>query len=199
MAPVALAIGPSYDLANCRRGTWFAAILEALLDHSDVGGPNVHRSGVLLIVFVTGILLTLWAVPALCKHDVHAEEEAQTPKLAPVDRSMHEFMEYFFQPTYQRLKPAMASAPTDNARWRSIKSDAMILAEGGNLLQLRTPPRDPAKWNTFSVAVRDTAAQLYKAARKKDFEASRKSYELMLESCNACHKQFAGGKHILAP
>jgi hypothetical protein len=49
------------------------------------------------------------------------------------------------------------------------------------------------------VAVRDSAGQLYKAARKKDFDASRKSYEQMLTKCNSCHKQFAGGKHMLAP
>ena len=159
----------------------------------------MYRSRVWWGAFVAGVLVTLWVVPTVYRRDVQADEGAETHKLAPVDRSMHEFMEYYFQPTYQRLKPAMASAPTDNARWRAIKSDALILGEGGNLLQLRTPPRDPAKWNTLSVAVRDTAAQLYKAARKKDFEASRKSYELMLESCNACHKQFAGGKHILAP
>ena len=112
---------------------------------------------------------------------------------------MHEFMEYFFQPTYQRLKPAMASAPADRAGWRAIKSDAMILAEGGNLLLLPTPLRDPAKWNEFSVSVRDAAGQLYKQAKKKDFDACRKAYEQMLTSCNACHKQFAGSKHMLAP
>ena len=65
--------------------------------------------------------------------------------------------------------------------------------------RLRTPLRDPAKWNEYSVAVRDSAGQLYKAARKKDFDACRKTYEQMLTNCNSCHKQFAGGKHMLAP
>ncbi|HEV3299651.1 MAG TPA: cytochrome c [Planctomycetaceae bacterium] len=124
--------------------------------------------------------------------------QAET-KLAPVDKSMHEFMEYFFQPTYLRLKPSVAASAAANPSWGAIKSDALILAEGGNLLLLRTPLRDPAKWNEYSVAVRDSAGQLYKAARKKDFDACRKTYEQMLTNCNRCHKQFAGGKHILAP
>ena len=34
----------------------------------------------------------------------------------------------------------MAAAPADNAGWKAVKSDALILAEGGNLLLLRQPP-----------------------------------------------------------
>lgn len=33
----------------------------------------------------------------------------------------------------------MASEPTNNAGWKTIKSDALILAEGGNLLLSRSP------------------------------------------------------------
>jgi hypothetical protein len=127
------------------------------------------------------------------------ETPAAQTKLVPVDRSMHEFMEYYFQPTYLRLKGVMAAAPAGNPNWKAIKADSMILAEGGNLLLLRTPLKDPARWNEMSVAVRDAAGQLYKAARKRDIEATRKSYEQMLINCNSCHKQFAAGKHMLAP
>ncbi len=145
--------------------------------------------------------LTLLVFQTISKPErAHGDDQPQVePKLVPVDRSMHEFMEYFFQPTYNRLKPLMASAPSANPGWKAIKADALILAEGGNLLLLRTPLREPAKWNEYSLSVRETAGQLYKAARKKDFEASRKSYEQMLTHCNNCHKQFAGGKHILTP
>jgi hypothetical protein len=131
---------------------------------------------------------------------VRGEDTVQSdPELVPVEKSMHEFMEYFFQPTYQRLKPVMASPPTGNPGWKAIKSDALIFAEGGNLLLLRKSAKDPAHWSEYSLAVRDSAGQLYKAARKKDFAASRTAYEQMLTNCNSCHKQFAGGKHMLAP
>jgi hypothetical protein len=169
----------------------------------------VRHSTVVCLVLLAGLFSLLLTLPgangprAAPGEDPHAapREDAvpAEPKLVPVDRSMHEFMEYFFQPTYQRLKPVMAAAPSANAGWKAIKSDSLILAEGGNLLLLRTSLKDPAKWNEYSVAVRDSAGQLYKAARKKDFDASRKSYEQMLTNCNSCHKQFAGGKHLLAP
>lgn len=117
----------------------------------------------------------------------------------PVEPDMHEFMEYVFQPTFKRLKPVMASAPADNAGWKAIKADALILAEGGNLLLFRQPKDDVADWVKHSVQVRDFGGQLYRAAKAKDYASARKHYESMVQNCNACHQQFAGGEHILTP
>lgn len=129
---------------------------------------------------------------------VGAEAKAEVQPKA-VDPSMHEFMEYLFEPPYKRVKAALAEEPKDNAVWKSLKSDAMILAEGGNLLLLRTPKEDAAAWNELSAAVRDSGAGLYQAARKKDFQAARQQYEALLLKCNACHDKFAGGEHQLKP
>jgi hypothetical protein len=162
---------------------------------------RVHRKTIFWLSLPAALLSTLLISQAVSvPRQVRGDDASQTQtKLVPVDKSMHEFMEYFFQPTYLRLKASMAAAPSANEGWKAIKSDSLILAEGGNLLLLRTPLRDPAKWNEYSVAVRDSAGQLYKAARKKDLDACRKTYEQMLTNCNSCHKQFAGGKHMLAP
>lgn len=117
----------------------------------------------------------------------------------PVEPDMHEFMEYVFQPTYKRLKPVMAAAPTENAEWKKIKADALTLAEAGNLLLIRGPKEDVADWAKYSVGVRDFGGQLYRAAKAKDYTNARKHYESMIQKCNACHQQFAGGEHILTP
>jgi hypothetical protein len=116
----------------------------------------------------------------------------------PVETNMHDFMEGMFQGTYRRLKPAMAAEP-DRQGWKTIRSESLILAEGGNLLLVRKPEKDVGKWTEFSVAVRENGAQLYKAAKQKDFAGSRKAYEAMLTQCNACHKHFDDGKNQLAP
>jgi hypothetical protein len=118
---------------------------------------------------------------------------------APVEDDMHEFMEYVFQPPYKRLKASIAVAEKDNATWKSIKSDALILAESGNLLLGRGPDGDEADWNKHSIASRDFGGQLYRAAKAKDTEKTMQTYKLMLESCNACHKQFSGGDPELTP
>ena len=117
----------------------------------------------------------------------------------PVEDDMHEFMEYVFQPTYNRLKTAMAKEPTDNNTWKAIKSDALILAEGGNLLLMRKPDRHADVWDEHSVVVRKLGGKLYQAAKKKDYRAARGSYTSMLMKCNSCHRAFADGEHQLEP
>ena len=90
-----------------------------------------------------------------------AAEPTAGPKPAPVEESMHEFMEYVFEPAYKRLKVAMAAAPADNAGWKAIKGDSLPLAEAGNLLLTRLPDDDAAAWAGHSVKVRDFGVQLY--------------------------------------
>ena len=154
---------------------------------------------VLFAFALTALLLALLLVDSRIvgfRHVEAADDATSDGKPLAVEKSMHEFMEYYFQPTYLRLKSTMAAAPADNQGWKAIKSDSLILAEGGNLLLGR---KDPAKWNEFSIAVRESGHELYRFARKKDFAQARQAYERMLTNCNSCHKQFAGGKHILAP
>ena len=118
---------------------------------------------------------------------------------APVEDSMHEFMEYVFQPTYLRLKASMATMPVDNKGWKAVKSDSLILAESCNLLFVRKPDEQGDDWVKHATASKSLGAELYKAAKEKNFEAATTAYKLMLDNCNACHKQFESGKHILQP
>ncbi len=116
-----------------------------------------------------------------------------------VEDSMHEFMEYVFQPTYRRLKVSMAAEPVDNSGWKAVKSDSLILAESCNLLFARLPEKDADDWARHATASRTEGAALYQAARAKDFVKANSAYRNMLINCNACHRQFENGKHILAP
>ncbi|MFN7628223.1 MAG: hypothetical protein ACK5PZ_15455 [Pirellula sp.] len=120
-------------------------------------------------------------------------------QIKPLDVNMHDFMEGMFQAPYRRLKVSMAKEPADNAGWKQLRSDTLILAEGCNLLLTRLPEKDGEDWVTHSGASRDAGAEVYSAAKQKDFAKSRAAYEKMLTHCNACHKQFENGKHILEP
>jgi len=117
----------------------------------------------------------------------------------PVDQSMHHFMEYVFEPNYKRLKAAMSADARDQAAWKAIKGDSLTLAEGANLLLLRAPEKGASAWKQWSVAVRTHGGALYQAARKGEDAAAGKAYATMIRNCNACHKQFADGKHQLKP
>jgi len=137
--------------------------------------------------------------PARANTADKAGEKAPATSPVPVDTNRHDFMEGVFQGPYRRLKTSMAAEPKDNAGLKAIRSEALILAEGGNLLLIRKPTKDTDEWVKYSVASRDAGAELFKAAKAKDFAASKKAYEAMLNHCNACHKKFDENNHQLKP
>jgi hypothetical protein len=127
------------------------------------------------------------------------KQDPKLPPAQPVEKSMHEFMEYLMEPSYLRLKDAMATK--DKKNWKAIKADALVLAEGTNLIMDRLPEKakDKSAWVNFAFAVREAGSQLYQAAKKKDDAVAASAYKTMITKCNACHKQFAEGKHQLVP
>ncbi len=143
------------------------------------------------------LVVGLGSLPGAAPAPARGADKAPAP--VPVPTSMHDFMEGVFQGPYRRLKVVMAAEPKDNAGWKAIRGEALILAEGGNLLLFRKPEKDADEWTKYSVASRDAGADLFKAAKAKDFPAAKKSYEAMLGQCNACHKKFDNGKNQLVP
>jgi hypothetical protein len=154
------------------------------------------------IVLTASVVVLFWLCGShtgAVRPTARADEKPAVGSPVPVETSMHDFMEGVFQGPYRRLKTSMAAEPKDNAGWKAIRSEALILAEGGNLLLLRKPVKDADEWAKYSAASRDAGAELFKAAKAKDFAASKKAYTAMLTQCNACHKKFDEGKNILMP
>ena len=128
-----------------------------------------------------------------------AADGGEDPKPKVVESSMHEFMEYVFQPTYKRLRTSMKNEPADKAAWKAIKSDSLVLAESTNLLMLRSPEEKAELWNQIAAQTRSEGGKLYKAAGAKDFTKAGEHYRAMLTKCNACHTEFADGEYQLQP
>lgn len=148
---------------------------------------------------IAGVTALLVMALLASERFAHAESQGDSDqKLQPVEMDMHEFMEYVFQPTFNQLKKAVKERPENKQGWFAIKSGALILAEGGNLIQLRGPQSEP-DWDGHARAVRSHGAALYKAAHKQDFETAATQFKAMVKSCNACHDQFAHGEHQLTP
>ena len=80
---------------------------------------------VAVLVGLTSLLMA--ADPAEKTSDAKVEQQV-------VEDSMHEFMEYVYQPTYKRLKTSMKAEPADRNGWKAIKADSLILAESANRL-----------------------------------------------------------------
>lgn len=154
----------------------------------------------LLCAVVTLVFLVLCNGMIPIVRPVQAEsQDTSVTSLQAVETDMHEFMEYVFQPTFGQLKIAMKEKPKDKKGWFAIKSGALILAEGGNLILLRGPQDDRGAWNKYAESVRTHGGELYRAAQKQDFELAPTHYASMVKSCNACHEQFAHGEHLLTP
>jgi hypothetical protein len=161
--------------------------------------PEVPMRSLAVFVIPFAFAVGFWALRAPQAPVARAADKAPATEVAPVEVSMHDFMESVFQSPYRRLKAALAAEPKDAAAWKAVRSDALILAEGGNLLLVRKPMKDSDEWAKHSAASRDAGAALFKAAKAKDYPATKKAYEAMLGHCNACHKKFEDGQHMLAP
>lgn len=137
--------------------------------------------------------------PAATQESQKAQPAAADLTFEPVD-NMHHFMEYIAQPRYRSLKKSLAGDPPANRKgWKSIKSDALILTETTALLADRIPEGATAEqatqWRQISHDVYTAGKALYKSAG--DFDAAKKNYSSMIDSCNQCHQSFADGKYQL--
>ncbi len=148
-----------------------------------------------------GLLVAAATSPgdSLAADNQDATADKKSDSVQPVEESMHEFMEYVFEPGYKRLKVELAKPEKDRAAWKAVKGDALTLAEAANLLLTRAPDDDADAWKKHSLAVRKTGGVLYQAAKKGDDAAASSAWREMLLNCNACHQQFAGGEHQLTP
>ncbi len=125
-------------------------------------------------------------------NDAEAEQVA-------VEENVHEFMEYYNRPAFHRLKEAVTSEPENDDQWENISSAALTLAEVGNLLFLRGPQENRENWLRNAATVRDAGKELYEATQVKSFEHVKTSYVRLINNCNQCHVEFAGGDHQLQP
>ena len=119
--------------------------------------------------------------------------------LQAVEDDVHEFMEYAFEPFFQQLKSSLAEPPAHKKAWVPVKANSLMLAENGNLLMLRAPDENEDDWNRLSADLREQGKLLYQAAKKRDYEITKKHYVSFVSKCNACHEKFADGEHLQKP
>ncbi len=161
--------------------------------------PTLSRVWTVAMILATAAALCGTGRRGLLSPESAQAGSAEPARMVPVEEDMHEFMEYFFQPTYRRLRATMQSSELNSAAWKGVKSDGLILAEGANLLFIRGPEEKREQWEKLATDVREHASELYQAGKKKSGDMAGKSYRAMIESCNACHNAFADGEHQLKP
>jgi hypothetical protein len=88
------------------------------------------------------------------------------------------------------LLSAYRGVPQDDKEWLSIQRNAVLLAESGNVLLMRSPAGGQSEWAKDAKMLVDAGAAAYNAARAKDANALMAVAQPLNASCTACHKQY---------
>jgi hypothetical protein len=112
-------------------------------------------------------------------------------------RQLHDIL---ISPASDAVFNAAAGPPAEAKGWMAARDQAMLLAEGGNLLMVGTRVRDNGTWMKMSRAMVDAAALAAAAAENKDATALEAAADAITVSCMACHQPYRDqGRQMGAP
>jgi hypothetical protein len=95
----------------------------------------------------------------------------------------------------QQLRAAFKKGTLTDDEWQVAKARASVVAEVGNLLLTKKPPKGGdtpeglADWKKRVLAYRDGAEAVRAAAAKKDATAGKDAVRAIEKQCTECHKQ----------
>jgi hypothetical protein len=89
--------------------------------------------------------------------------------------------------------------PKNQHDWDTLRGQALMLAESGNLLMMEGRARDQKNWILESKMLIDIGGKAYKAAQAKDIEGIRALNDSLNAACVVCHYQYRPGYHRRRP
>jgi hypothetical protein len=89
--------------------------------------------------------------------------------------------------------------PTKPQDWAVLRTNALMLAESGNLLMMDGRARDQKNWILESKMLVDLGAKAYQAAQAKNLDAIRALNDALNAACVTCHYQYRPGYHRRRP
>ncbi|MEO8677850.1 MAG: hypothetical protein ABI665_02310 [Vicinamibacterales bacterium] len=118
-----------------------------------------------------------------------------------------ELMAMVIRPAYVELQQMMGKPPADRRQWALLYQKAARLAEFENLILFRPHQRAATpEWKTLAAAARQATASTAQSvlagltsAQGEDFPAVRKNYEMIAQSCNACHRTMSREAPVIKP
>jgi hypothetical protein len=113
----------------------------------------------------------------------------QQPAYKPV-ATVGELMSSIVVPSSDVVFAAAGEKPRNDGEWAKVKSNAIILAESGNLLLMRAPASNNENWLKYSRALIDAGQTALKAANAKNVDALSDAGNDIYDTCDSCHKQY---------
>ena len=126
---------------------------------------------------------------------------AQAPSATTFQRvgTMQQLMIDIIYPTSDAIFYVDREPPKNQHDWDVLRTDALTLAESGNLLMMEGRARDQKNWIMESKMLSDIGAKAYKAAQAKDIDGIRALNDSLNAACVVCHYQYRPGYHRRKP
>jgi hypothetical protein len=119
-------------------------------------------------------------------------------RIQPVS-SVLELHDAMINPASDAIFNAGVEAPADEAAWTTIRKNAVVLAESGNLLMMPRRARDEGRWMELSWALVEGGKAAMKAAEARKTDELLAASDQIVETCMACHEPYRDGRKIGAP
>jgi hypothetical protein len=149
----------------------------------------LRRLGIPLAAALIAATIATSIAPIRLSAGSHAAPPSRNDLKPLVD--VHEFMEHVVEGTFATVKNGLNDRPADAKAWRLVRDASLLLGESGNLLLIRKPEAaDDAEWSKRAIALRESGDALGKAAKTRDYGASRKAYVTLVQACNQCHAKY---------
>src|SRR5271156_281878 len=117
---------------------------------------------------------------------------AQAPAFQPVG-NVSELMISIIYPSSDALFYIERTAPKTDLEWNTVRNQALMLAESGNLLMMAGRAKDQQDWIKDSKMLVDVGRAAYKAAQAKNMDAILALNDQLYASCVTCHTQYRPG------
>jgi hypothetical protein len=124
---------------------------------------------------------------------------AQAPTTFQPVGNMSQLMIDIIYPASDAIFYVDRDPPKNQKQWNDLRSQALMLAESGNLLMMEGRARDQKNWITDSKMMIDIGATAFKAAQAKDLDGIRALNDSLNAACVTCHQQYRPGYHRRPP
>ena len=152
---------------------------------------NVRSRLTLAVTVLAGSMAVSLAWSAGEKEAHEVPRQAPSKRPAPIV-DIHELMEIFNEPLYERMQEAMQKEPGGNKEWNRLKDAGFEAAEIINLVAIREMGDEHrAVWPELNRTAQQASLDFAHAAAAKDWAKTQKAYRALIENCNDCHQKVA--------
>jgi hypothetical protein len=122
--------------------------------------------------------------------------QVQQPRLVPLAET-RVLMDGINWPNFIALQQGLKRPPRDERSWLALRDNALLIAENGNLLLMRSAGKKADAWTDRAVSLRTVAARLAEASAEHNASRGRQVLLELARTCDRCHDTFQTGVQIV--